>query len=430
MATAIVMPKLSDTMTEGKILKWNKKEGDSVSSGDALADVETDKATLELEAYEDGTLLKIVVPEGRSAPVGATVAVLGEKGEDISSLVSAAVEKVEEKTKPEEKPKAEGTHKEAQAKLAAMPRHPVREIPRAAARPGRLLASPLARRMARDSGVDLSAVQGSGPGGRIVARDIEEAARRAPAAPSARVAAPPPAPAAPLLLDLPVRPAEATLELTGMRRVIAERMSQSKREAPHFYLSVDVDMEAAEELRRKLKGAGARVSLNDFMLKAAGFALLKVPEANRTFEGDHIRQIASVDVAMAVALPEGLVSPVVRGIDRLGLLQVGAVARDLAERARGKRLKPEEYTGGSVTVSNLGMLGIDSFLAIINPPQPAILAVGTVAERPAVVDGKVVARKRTWITLSGDHRVIDGAVGARYLGAVRDALEHPLALMA
>jgi pyruvate dehydrogenase E2 component (dihydrolipoamide acetyltransferase) len=215
-----------------------------------------------------------------------------------------------------------------------------------------------------------------------------------------------------------------------MRRVIAERMSQSKREAPHFYLSVDVDMEAADELRRELKSAGARVSLNDFMLKAAGFALLKVPEANRTFEGDHIRQVASVDVGMAVALPEGLVSPVVRGIDRLGLLGVGAVARDLAERARGKRLKPEEYTGGSVTVSNLGMLGIDSFLAIINPPQPAILAVGTVAERPAVVDGKVVARKRTWITLSGDHRVIDGAVGARYLGAVRDALERPLALMA
>ena len=407
MATAIVMPKLSDTMTEGKILKWNKKEGDSISSGDALADVETDKATLELEAYEDGTLLKVVVPEGGSAPVGATVAVLGEKGEDISSLVTAAAEKVEEKPKPEGKPK------EAQAKLAEMPRHPVREIPRATPRPGRLLASPLARRMARDSGVELSAVQGSGPGGRIVARDIKEAARRAPA----RVAAP--APAAPLLLELPARPAEARLELTGMRRVIAERMSQSKREAPHFYLSVDVDMEAADELRRELKSAGARVSLNDFMLKAAGFALLKVPEANRTFEGDHIRQIASVDVAMAVALP-----------DRLGLLGVGAVARDLAERARGKRLKPEEYTGGSVTVSNLGMLGIDSFLAIINPPQPAILAVGTVAERPAVVDGKVVARKRTWITLSGDHRVIDGAVGARYLGAVRDALERPLALMA
>ncbi|HCF56699.1 MAG TPA: dihydrolipoamide acetyltransferase [Myxococcales bacterium] len=418
MATAIVMPKLSDTMTEGKILKWNKKEGDSISSGDALADVETDKATLELEAYEDGTLLKVVVPEGGSAPVGATVAVLGEKGEDISSLVTAAAEKVEEKPKPEGKPK------EAQAKLAEMPRHPVREIPRATPRPGRLLASPLARRMARDSGVELSAVQGSGPGGRIVARDIKEAARRAPA----RVAAP--APAAPLLLELPARPAEARLELTGMRRVIAERMSQSKREAPHFYLSVDVDMEAADELRRELKSAGARVSLNDFMLKAAGFALLKVPEANRTFEGDHIRQVASVDVGMAVALPEGLVSPVVRGIDRLGLLGVGAVARDLAERARGKRLKPEEYTGGSVTVSNLGMLGIDSFLAIINPPQPAILAVGTVAERPAVVDGKVVARKRTWITLSGDHRVIDGAVGARYLGAVRDALERPLALMA
>ncbi|MGI5862795.1 MAG: dihydrolipoamide acetyltransferase family protein [Myxococcales bacterium] len=416
MATAIVMPKLSDTMTEGKILKWNKKEGDSIEAGDALADVETDKATLELEAYESGNLLKILVPEGSSAPVGATVAVSGEKGEDISSFVSEAP-KAEAKPQPKEKPK------EA-AKPAEMPRHPVREIPRATPTPGRILASPLARRMARDSGVDLSAVKGSGPGGRIVARDIEEAVRRAPAA------VPVPAPAVPLLLEMPARPAEATLDLTGMRRVIAERMSQSKREAPHFYLSVEVDMEAVEEVRRQLKGAGARVSVNDFMLKAAGFALLKVPEANRVFEGDHLRQLASVDVAMAVALPDGLISPVVRGIDRIGLLQVGAVARDLAERARSKRLKPEEYAGGSVTVSNLGMLGIDTFSAIINPPQPAILAVGTVAERPAVVDGKVVARKRAWVTLSGDHRVIDGAVGARYLGAVRDGLEHPLVLMA
>jgi pyruvate dehydrogenase E2 component (dihydrolipoamide acetyltransferase) len=285
--------------------------------------------------------------------------------------------------------------------------------------------------MARESGIALEELRGSGPGGRIVARDVEEASRRLaerPAPPPQPEAMPAPRPPVPALLQMPPRPAAGTIPLTGMRKGIATRMVESKREAPHFYLSVEVDMEALLSMREELKRIGAQVTINDLVLKAAGFGLLKVPEANRTFAGDSLQQLGTIDVAMAVALPEGLVSPVVHDIDRLGLAQLAAITRDLAERARSKRLKPEEYAGGSVTVSNLGMLGIDSFFAIINPPQPAILAVGTVSERPAVVEGEVRARKRTWLTLSGDHRVIDGATGARYLGEVKAALESPLAL--
>lgn len=436
MATAIVMPRLSDTMTEGKIVKWHKKEGDPVSSGEAVADVETDKATLELEAYEDGTLLKIVTPEGSSAALGATVGILGRPGEDISGLLAPPA--------PGLAPKAEPAKPEVPAaapKLPEKPRVVAVAPPAAPLRPepprpppaeptpeaGRIKASPLARRLAHERGVDLGRVAGTGPSGRVVAKDVEEALRRppaealAPAAPAVREAPP--------FLALPTPPEAGLHELTGMRKVIATRTAQAWREVPHFYLTVDVDMESCMALRAELKSLGVSLSVNDFILKAAAVGLRKVPEVNRSYEGDAFRQHARIDVGMAVALPDGLVAPVLHDADQLSLSQIAAAARDLSERTRTKRLKPEEYAGGSVTVSNLGMFGIDAFYAVINPPQSAILSVGAVAQRPVVHDGAVVARQRMWLSLSGDHRAIDGALGARYLAAVKEALERPVVLM-
>lgn len=433
MAKAIVMPALSPTMTEGKILKWTKKEGDKVKAGEAMAEIETDKATLELEAYDDGTLLKILVPEGESAAVGANIGVIGKPGEDISEILAAPPKK-------EEAPKAE--EKKPEPKRPAAPRREEREIPRARPTPPRpaaaprrapgrrIKASPLARRMAEELGIELASIDGSGPGGRIIARDVEAASQRpAPVEIAAAPAAARPEKKAPALLELPPRPEEAAIELTGMRRTIATRMVEAKQEVPHFYLSMDVDMEKCVALREELKALGSRVSINDFVLKAAGFALLKLPEVNRSFEGDHIQQNAHVDVGMAVAVPDGLITPVIRDIDQMTLTQVNEAARDFATRARNKKLRPEEYTGGSVTVSNLGMYGVDAFLAIINPPQSVIIAVGQVADRAVVVDGKVEVRKRMWLTLSCDHRVVDGALGAQYLGVVKQALENPAALL-
>ena len=324
------------------------------------------------------------------------------------------------------------THRESEP---ARERHYAVEIPKQGG-DGRVKASPLAKKMASAGGLDLGTVKGSGPAGRIVAKDVQDALQRPAAAarPAAPAAASPAAekggkPTAPALLTMPARPEEGSLELSGMRKAIATRMVQAKQQVPHFYLTIDVDMEACTALRAELKELGSAVSLNDFVLKAAGFGLLKHPDMNRSFGGDHIQQLGSVDVGMAVAIPDGLITPVIRNIDRLPMSAVAAQSRQLAERARNRKLKPEEYTGGSVTVSNLGMFGIDSFLAIVNPPQSAILAVGTVSDKVVAHEGQVVVRKRMSITLSGDHRVIDGATGARYLQDVKAALEHPVALM-
>jgi pyruvate dehydrogenase E2 component (dihydrolipoamide acetyltransferase) len=451
MATPIVMPRLSETMTEGKIVKWNKKEGDEVQVGEALAEIETDKATLDLEAFEEGTLLKIRAAPGEKVPVGATVAIIGRKGEEVS-LAEAAPPSRPEAPPPQAEP--ERPRPPAPPARAAIPSAPAvpparppaipsapppplarAAAPSAAAAPPtpeavRAKASPLARRMAREAGIDLSRVRGTGPAGRVVARDVEEAARRPAAAPPAEAAAPRPAAVVPSMMEVPERPAEGLFDLSTMRQIIASRMSEAKREAPHFYLSVEVDMVTCTALRAELKAVGASVSFNDFVIKAAGFGLARVSEVNRSFEQGRLRQHGHIDVSMAVALPEGLMTPVIHDVDRLSLTQVASQARELAERARNKKLVPEEYQGGSVTVSNLGMYGMDTFLAILNPPQSVVLAIGQVSDRPAVVEGQLTVRKRMWVTLSGDHRVIDGATGARYLAEVKAALEHPMVWMA
>jgi pyruvate dehydrogenase E2 component (dihydrolipoamide acetyltransferase) len=398
----VVMPSLSPTMTEGKLIKWLKKEGEKVSSGQAIAEVETDKSNLEVEAYDDGVLARIVVQEGQMAKVGAPIAFLAGKG----GAKAAA---------PAPAPKA----------AAPAPAPAAAPAPKAAAAPvstpgGRVRASPLAKRMARERGLDLSQVLGSGPHGRIVKRDIETALTQAPAA--ARKA--PAAPAAP-----GVRPEPRAEPISTMRKVIGQRMMEVKPGVPHFYLSVDVEMDAALKIREEAKALESKVSVNDIIVKAAAIALRRYPKMNVSLQGDKILHFETVDIGIAVAIEDGLITPIIQDADQKGLSAISATSRDMAERARKRALKPHEYTGGSLTVSNLGMYGIDSFIAVINPPQAAILAVGSVSDKVVVRDGQMVMRKVMTMTLSCDHRVIDGATGAEYLRDLKTLLEHPMRLL-
>lgn len=410
MATAIQMPALSPTMKEGKITRWLKKEGDTVSSGEAIAECETDKSNLEIESYDDGVLLRIAVREGESAPVGAPIAYVGEKGEKIEEAAP---------------PPAPAPAPAAQPVPAAPPARPAPPPPRPQAPPARgahrVRVSPIARKIAAERGMPLEQLSGSGPQGRVVKRDVEAALSRGAAAP----ALPPrgPAPAA------GVRRAPERVPLSATRRVIAERLTEVKPGIPHFYLTMDVEMDAALGVREEAGAVGVKVSVNDLLVKAVAVALRRVPKVNVQFQGDHLAQLYSVDVGIAVALEEGLVTPIVRDADQKGLAAIAEETRDLAERARRRALKPEEYHGGSITLSNLGMYGIDSFVAVINPPQAAIVAVGAVAERAVVRDGRLAVRKMMSATLSGDHRAIDGAVGAEYLRELKGLLEHPTRLL-
>jgi pyruvate dehydrogenase E2 component (dihydrolipoamide acetyltransferase) len=411
MAIAVQLPALSPTMTEGKITRWLKKEGDRISSGTAIAECETDKSNLEIEAYDDGTLLKIVVPEGSAAPVGSTIAWIGKPGEVIPDAPPAAAPAA-----PVAPPSA--TAKPASPPPAAPP------VPAPVAAPtsnGRVRASPLARKIAMTHRLDLTTVQGSGPSGRIIRRDVEEALRQGPAlatkAPFVARSAP------------GVRVAPRSLPVSQMRRVIAQRLTEVKPGVPHFYLTVEVEMNQALELREEAKAQDIKVSINDIVVKAAAVAVRRFPRINQIYAGDEIQQLTNVDVGVAVAIEDGLVTPIVRDADQKGLAEIGAEVRELAERAKTKRLKPEEYSGGSITVSNLGMFGVDRFIAVLNPPQAAILAVGKVEPRVVVRDGQMVIRQMMSITLSGDHRVIDGAVGAQYLQELKGLLEHPLRLV-
>jgi len=422
MATAIQLPALSPTMKEGKILKWLKAEGEKVSSGEAIAEVETDKSNLEVETYDDGVLLKILVPAGETAAVGAPIAFIGAKGETVDAAALAAA------AKPAPAPAAVPAPAPAPAappppvaRAAPPPPAPAQVVPlrrpeAAPAGDGRLRASPLAKRMAQEAGVDLGSVQGSGPQGRIVKRDVQ-AAMSAPAAARAPVYLP------------GVRTEPEVLPLTSMRKVIAQRMAEVKPGVPHFYLSIEVDMEGVLAIREEAKAVELKVSVNDFIVKAAALALHRVPSVNVSFQGDRILRFHTADVGIAVAIEDGLITPVIRDADRKPLGLLAAEARELAERARRKALRPEEYTGGSVTVSNLGMYGVDSFIAVINPPQASILAVGAVAERVVARSGQPAVRKMMSMTFSGDHRVVDGALGAQYLQEVRALLEHPVRLL-
>ena len=458
MISKVVLAKLSPTMEEGTIVKWNKKEGDPVKQGDVLAEIETDKANMEMEAQGSGVLRKILVPAGGKAPVGSLIGVIADANEDISKMVASAATPAAApaapalaptQQPPQPPPQPQPPQQQAQpqpppaapqpsappapapqpaaAPVAAAPAPPAagpRPVPApAASEGGRVKASPLARSMAAHRNIPLDAVAGSGPGGRIIKRDIE-AWSGAPTA--ARVAAPaaPPGPTGPAITpgqELPV---------SNMRKVIAKRLAESMFTAPHFYVTVEIDMDSAVALRAQLqRGEDLKVTYNDLVVKACAKALTRFPMVNASWGGDKIATHGEVHVGVAVTIPDGLITPVVRNADRKSVVEISREVKDLAARARDRKLKPEEFTGSTFTISNLGMFGVTEFTAIINPPESAILAVGAVQNVPVVgEDGSLRAGHRMKVTLSSDHRVVDGAMAAQFLGEVRRLLENPVSL--
>ena len=448
MATKVVMEALSPTMEEGRLTKWLKNEGDAVKSGDVLAEVETDKAIMDLVARGDGILRKRLANEGDASPVGTLIAVIAPADENIDQIIAqagggtaaapaAAPPAPAEAEAPAAAP-AEGGVAVAAPPAAAPPAQPAPAPPAAAPPPppppppvdganGRQRSSPLARRLATERGIELSLVRGSGPGGRIVKRDIESAMAAAQAKPKPAAAAAK-APAKRLISregdyqDIP---------LSQIRKTIARRLAESIGPVPTFYLTTEFDMGRASEMRAALKEIGDefKVSFNDIVIKAVANALSDHPEVNAHWMADHIRHFNRVHVGMAVAIEEGLITPVIFDADRKTLPEISREAKQLAELARNRRLTPQQYTGSTFSVSNLGMLDIDHFTAIINPPEAGILAIGAVTAKPMVVDGNIVVRQRMQVTMSCDHRVIDGATGARFLQSLRRLIENPLLLV-
>ncbi len=436
MPIQILMPALSPTMTEGNVASWLKNEGDSVQAGDILCEIETDKATMEVEATDEGTLARIVAPAGTEAvPVNAVIGLILEEGED-----SSALEGAEAAAPAAAAPAAAPAEPAAEPAPAAAPAAPApggngATPPAPAREPGaRIFASPLARRMAKQAGLALEAIAGTGPNGRIVKVDVEAAIAAAAAAPA--VAAPAPAAAAPVAAPVAAPAAPAAYQdapASTMRKVIAQRLQEAKREVPHFYLTVDCAVDALLETRAQLneRSDDYALSVNDFVIRAAALALRKVPAANASWVDGALRQYASADVSVAVAIEDGLVTPIVRNADGKGLAEISAEVKELAGRARAKPmgLAPEEYQGGTFSVSNLGMYGIKEFAAIINPPQSMILAVGTAEQRPVVRDGALAVATMMSCTLSVDHRVVDGALGARFMQAFKGLIEDPLTML-
>jgi pyruvate dehydrogenase E2 component (dihydrolipoamide acetyltransferase) len=440
MSVNIEMPKLSDTMTEGTVVKWHKQVGDQVEIGDVLAEIETDKATMEMEAFDDGVLTEILVNVGEKAPIGGTLAVLnGDSGRapDAAHLnVAPAAAAVPVST--------------------PAPAAPQAAVPTPAPSGDRVFASPLARKVAAESGVDLSRIQGSGPAGRIVKSDVESAASSpskaaAPTSSDASAAAalaasikskaatPTPAPAsapapAPQAILPVAKSGDEIVELSTMRKVIASRLLTSKTTIPHFYLHVEVDAEPLMSLRKQVndqaeKTHGNKYSVNDFILKAVINAAQAVPAINASFAGDHIVKFAHVGLSVAVAVEDGLVTPVIKEAETKSLLAISKAVKDFAARAKDKKLKPDEFDGGTITVSNLGAWGIESFDAIVNPPQAAILSVGAAIEKPVVKKGQIVPGLRMNLGLSCDHRVVDGAVAAQFLSEVKNLIEQPTLML-
>ena len=437
-------------MTEGTLVTWKKKKGDQVSAGEVLAEIETDKATMEWESPEDGTLTEIYVQEGGKVNIGDKIAFIRGEGEETPKQ-----EAPEQKKQEEPKPAGQKTKKtqaetenpapaEAEQKETAPPQKQAVEAVSAARDEGRkeepqpkqekgegarVKASPVARRVAAELGVDLSTVKGTGPDGRITETDVRAAAKTKTVGAGV-------SPAAKQPTRLPLQSGEsARIQLSGMRKIIAQRLVESLGPVPHFYLTIDINagplMEAREELKSAGEGAdAAKITVNDFVLKAAVMAAAKVPRVNASFDNDAIVQYADVDLGVAVAIEDGLLTPVIRAAQDKSLREISALAKDLAQRARNKRMKPEEFQGGTFTVSNLGGMGVDSFSAVINPPQGFILAVGKVTKIPIVDDcDQVMVGHRMSITMSCDHRVIDGALGAEYLKELRHLLENPALLM-
>ncbi len=419
MAEVVRMPKLSDTMEEGVVAEWHKNIGDKVESGDLLAEIETDKATMEFESFQDGVLLHIGVEKGKAAPVDSILAILGEAGEDVSAILKAEEAGAPAQNEPTtEAPKEEAVKTAEVAKpeppKAAAPANnqtPVTTSPDSSN--GRVKASPLAKALAKEKGIDINTVNGSGDGGRIVKRDIDN---YVPSAVSASAIA-----GQESFTEQPV---------SQMRKVIANRLAESKFSAPHFYLTMEIDMDNAIAARKSINATGdVKVSFNDMVVKATAMALKKHPAVNSSWLGDKIRTNNHVHIGVAVAVPDGLLVPVVRFADSKGLSQIGAEVKDYAEKARNKKLQPQDWEGNTFTISNLGMYGIEEFTAIINPPDACILAVGGIKQKPVVKDGAIVPGNTMKVTLSCDHRVVDGATGSEFLLTLKNYLENPVMML-
>lgn len=410
MTIEVLMPALSPTMTEGNLLKWHKKEGDSVEAGDMLAEIETDKATMEVEAVDEGILGKILIPEGQeNVQVNTVIAVLLEEGEEASILdgyTPASAPAAEEEKVQSEAPSPASNSSDAPALVAS------------GSTGDRVFATPLARRIAADKNINLSHVQGSGPKGRVVKADVEDFK---------------PSATAPVMPGTSFDHSTYTdTPVSSMRKVIAKRLTESKQTVPHFYLSVDVEIDALLKVRKQLNEAfeGEKVTVNDFVIKAVAGALQDVPEANASWMGESIRQYHNSDVSVAVALDDGLITPIVKAANHKSLRQVSSEVKELVAKAKSGALSPDEFQGGSFSISNLGMFGIDSFQAIVNPPQGCILAVGAGVKKPVIKGDQVAQATLMNCTLSVDHRVVDGKVGALFLGALKKYLETPLLMLA
>lgn len=443
MAKIIGLPKLSPTMEEGTLVRWVKNEGEAVEVDDLIAEVETDKATMEFRSFDAGVLLKQLAPEGATLQPDQPVAIFGKAGDDIRALLeqvgggggatNGAEAKSEQKPAPEARDDA-GTEAHEDEESSEAPPERVA---------GRVLASPVVRKIAREKDIDLAQVRGSGPNGRVIKRDVDGSdgrqglpgqALRGPSVPPP-VRKTPPAPAQAPVPTVTVQAGEGdrTEKLSQMRKTIARRLTESKRDVPHFYLTIDVDAEPLTQLRadfnKRLEPTGEKISLNDLLIKAVAVALRRMPQVNVSFAGDSVIFHEHVNISVAVAVPDGLVTPVIRDADRLGALAISQQVRELAGRAKAKKLKPEEMQGGTFSISNLGMFGIDEFAAVINPPEGGILAVGAVRDEPVVKAGAVVPGKRLALTMSCDHRVVDGALGAEWLKLLRTLLEAPIAML-
>lgn len=423
MAEVVTMPRLSDTMEEGTVAKWHKKVGDEVAEGDLLAEIETDKATMDFEAFQEGKLLHIGIEEGDTAPVDSILAILGEEGEDISEILEkegkgddteeeeAKEEKAESKDEESsEEPKEKETDSESSASQDTGPV----DSSSSSTEGGRLKVSPLARKLAEEKGIDLQQVKGTGEGGRIVKRDIDE--YKPSASPAVAAAAAP--------------GGHEDVAVSQMRKTIAKRLAESKFTAPHFYLTLEIDMDAAIAARKSVNEVSeTKISFNDMVIKAAAMALRKHPQVNSSWLGDKIRYNHDVNVGVAVAVDEGLLVPVVRHADQKGLAAINTEVKEAAGKAREKKLQPEDWEGNTFTISNLGMFGIEEFTAIINPPDSCIMAVGGIRQVPVVKEGAVVPGNVMKVTMSCDHRVVDGATGAAFLQTFKANLENPLAML-
>lgn len=417
MAEIIRMPKLSDTMTEGVVAEWHKKVGDTIESGELIADIETDKATMEFESFQDGVLLYIGIEKGKTAPVDSILAILGEEGEEFQSLI-------DNDTLPGASDETTEEVVESKTEVAPAPTSaPTSEEPKSTPQPivndGEFKASPLARKLANERGIDLNTVSGSGDNGRIVKADIDN--YRAPGANSYKGS----------VVAVAGQESYNEVPTSQMRKTIARRLSESKFSAPHFYLTIEVDMDNVIAARKAVNAAqDTKVSFNDFVVKAAAVALKKHPGVNSSWLGDRIRYNEHVNIGVAVAVEDGLLVPVVRFADSKSLPQISTEVKELAGKARDKKLQPQEWEGNTFSISNLGMYGIESFTAIINPPDAAIMAIGGIIEKPVVKNGQIVPGHRMTVTLSCDHRVVDGAMGSEFLNTFKAMLEQPVLMMA